>query len=62
LNLINNPKCDRPRVTLKRDPLLKGPEYDHDVVVALSDLPEELQKRNKLNKLSEVGIPLSLSQ
>lgn len=53
LNLINNPKCDRPRVTLKRDPLLKGPEYDHDVVVALSDLPEELQKRNKLNKLSE---------
>jgi hypothetical protein len=24
------------------------------VVVALADLPEELQKRNKLNKLSEV--------
>jgi len=53
-NIINNPKCDRPRITIKRDPLFKGPEFDHDVIVALSDLPEELQKRNKLAKLSEV--------
>jgi len=55
-NIINNPKCDRPRITIKRDPLFKGPEFDHDVIVALSDLPEELQKRNKLAKLSEEPI------
>ncbi|KAL6077942.1 Dynamin like protein [Balamuthia mandrillaris] len=53
LRIINNPKFDKPKVTIKRDSLLKGQDYDHDVTVSVSDLSGELEKRNKISKYSE---------
>jgi hypothetical protein len=50
LTLINNIKCEKPKCTIKRDSLLKGTEFDHDIVVGISELVDELQKRNKLTK------------
>jgi len=45
INVINNLACNTPKYTLKRDSLLK--EFDRDVEVSLSDLPNEIAKRNK---------------
>jgi len=49
LNIINNVKCEKPKITIKRDPILKGPEFDHDITVAISDLPDAVAKRNKVS-------------
>lgn len=46
LNLINNLNCEAPRVTLKRDPVLR--EFDHDTEVKLSEVAGEVAKRNKV--------------
>jgi hypothetical protein len=43
---MNNPSCDSPKYTLKRDVLLK--EFSHDAEVKLADLPLEIAKRNKI--------------
>eukprot|EP01089_Gocevia_fonbrunei_P003433 TRINITY_DN13398_c0_g1_i1.p1 TRINITY_DN13398_c0_g1~~TRINITY_DN13398_c0_g1_i1.p1 ORF type:complete len:820 (+),score=248.00 TRINITY_DN13398_c0_g1_i1:64-2523(+) len=56
LNMINNNKCDRPRCTIKRDMILKGADFDHDVVVSPEELPVELEKRNKIPKYSSEPI------
>jgi len=56
LNLINNPKYDKPKITIKRDHVIKGTDFDHDVSVSLADLPTELLKRNKLPKPTEEPI------
>jgi len=59
LNMINNVKCDKPRCTIKRDMILKGADFDHDAVVAIEDLPAELEKRNKIGKYSSEPIFLN---
>ena len=59
LNMINNNKCEKPRCTIKRDMILKGADFDHDAVVAIEDLPAELEKRNKIGKYSSEPIFLN---
>jgi len=46
LNMINNKAATNPIVTVKRDSLL--PEFGVDKVVQLSELPTEIEKRNKV--------------
>jgi len=46
LNMINNKAATNPVVTVKRDSLL--PEFGVDKVVQLSELPTEIEKRNKV--------------
>jgi len=45
INVINNVNCDKPKLTLKRDTVLK--EFDHDKELAIKDVPAELEKRNR---------------
>jgi len=45
-NIVNNSACATPKFTVKRDTHLK--EFDRDVEVKASDLPNELLKRNKV--------------
>eukprot|EP01114_Cavostelium_apophysatum_P012433 TRINITY_DN277_c0_g1_i1.p1 TRINITY_DN277_c0_g1~~TRINITY_DN277_c0_g1_i1.p1 ORF type:complete len:856 (+),score=372.25 TRINITY_DN277_c0_g1_i1:231-2798(+) len=45
INVINNVNCTAPKLTVKRDQLLK--EFDHDKEVSLKDVGAELEKRNK---------------
>lgn len=45
LTFVNNPTRETPRITLKRDPLLK--EFNYDQEVDLKSLPRQLAKRNK---------------
>jgi len=56
LNMINNVKYEKPKVTIKKEQLLKGGDFDHDLTVSLGDLPEEIAKRNKISKLSDEPI------
>eukprot|EP01090_Pellita_catalonica_P011899 TRINITY_DN2465_c0_g2_i2.p1 TRINITY_DN2465_c0_g2~~TRINITY_DN2465_c0_g2_i2.p1 ORF type:complete len:784 (-),score=142.81 TRINITY_DN2465_c0_g2_i2:1639-3990(-) len=52
LNMINNAKCTEPKVTIKRDIVLKGSEFDHDVIVPIDELSSQIERRNKLPKIS----------
>ena len=45
LTFVNNPSQEQPRITLKRDPLLK--EFNYDMEVDIKSLPRQLAKRNK---------------
>jgi hypothetical protein len=47
LNIVNNLECADPKITLKRDQVMSGPEYDRDRTVPLEQLPAELAKRNE---------------
>jgi GTPase Era involved in 16S rRNA processing len=49
--MINNPECDEPRVTVKRDKSLAM----EDKVMQLEDLQDELTKRNQ-----ETDVPISI--
>jgi len=46
INMINNLACTVPKYTIKRDAFLK--EYDYDVEISLSELSNEIQKRNQV--------------
>eukprot|EP01099_Mayorella_cantabrigiensis_P000830 TRINITY_DN1356_c0_g1_i1.p1 TRINITY_DN1356_c0_g1~~TRINITY_DN1356_c0_g1_i1.p1 ORF type:complete len:728 (-),score=209.06 TRINITY_DN1356_c0_g1_i1:108-2291(-) len=46
LNIINNTQCETPKVTIKRDSVLS--EFDHDEIVPLTELSNEIEKRNKI--------------
>lgn len=43
INVLNNPNCSAPKLTLKRDLLLK--EFDHDNEIKLGNISTELEKR-----------------
>jgi len=46
LNIVSNPKATEPKVTVKRDSVLKGNEFDYDAEVALDKLEGVIKKRN----------------
>eukprot|EP01091_Cochliopodium_minus_P015076 TRINITY_DN5270_c0_g1_i1.p1 TRINITY_DN5270_c0_g1~~TRINITY_DN5270_c0_g1_i1.p1 ORF type:complete len:693 (-),score=219.54 TRINITY_DN5270_c0_g1_i1:93-2171(-) len=52
---INNLNYDEPKITIKRDTFLK--EYNHDSVVSITEIEEQLGKRN--NKESDVAVMIT---
>jgi hypothetical protein len=44
--MVNNMECAEPKVTIKRDQTLSGPEFDRDRVVTVDALAGEISKRN----------------
>lgn len=42
---MNNPECEEPKITLKRDIIVKSPGSDQDIQIPLHLLPSELGKR-----------------
>eukprot|EP01133_Synstelium_polycarpum_P002548 gene2548-2919_t len=44
LQFVNNSECEQPKVTVKRDGLIK--EFDHDVVIPIEQLNDCLTRRN----------------
>ncbi len=55
--MINNARMEKPRITIKRDNLLKGGDFEHDVVLNVGgELVEEISKRNRISKPSEEPI------
>eukprot|EP01116_Phalansterium_solitarium_P012696 TRINITY_DN2920_c0_g3_i1.p1 TRINITY_DN2920_c0_g3~~TRINITY_DN2920_c0_g3_i1.p1 ORF type:complete len:831 (+),score=329.51 TRINITY_DN2920_c0_g3_i1:129-2621(+) len=47
LNVINNLQQETPRITIKRDAMLR--EFDHDLEVSAKELSTELSKRSQTN-------------
>eukprot|EP01112_Ceratiomyxa_fruticulosa_P013149 TRINITY_DN3678_c0_g2_i2.p1 TRINITY_DN3678_c0_g2~~TRINITY_DN3678_c0_g2_i2.p1 ORF type:complete len:828 (+),score=221.76 TRINITY_DN3678_c0_g2_i2:104-2587(+) len=46
LMMVHNPNCETPRITVIKDTVIKGSEFDHNIEVSISELPTEVQKRN----------------
>jgi len=45
ISMINNPDCEKPRITLRRDSLYI-PGTAHDIEVTVSELAKQIEKRN----------------
>ncbi|KAF2077035.1 hypothetical protein CYY_001667 [Polysphondylium violaceum] len=46
LQFVNNVECETPKVTMKKDNILK--EFDHDLVIPFEQLNDNLAKRNSI--------------